>query len=65
MPIVIMQTMEYGNANTKILKDAQLSANDMAFYLRRHGWQERPGENTRITFFNSFACAFGDRRNVH
>jgi hypothetical protein len=45
--------------NTKILKDAKLSANDMAFYLRHHGWQERPGKNTRITVFQGVEDDFG------
>jgi hypothetical protein len=45
--------------NTKILKDAKLSANDMAFYLRHHGWQERSGKNTRIRVFQGVNDDFG------
>jgi hypothetical protein len=45
--------------NTKILKDAKLSANDMASYLRHHGWQERPGKNTRIRVFQGVNDDFG------
>ncbi len=37
--------------NTKLLRDAKLSVNDMALYLRYHGWQELPKKNPRLTVF--------------
>ncbi len=41
--------------NTKILRDAKLSASDMALYLHHHGWQELPNKNTRLIIFQKTA----------
>jgi hypothetical protein len=37
--------------NPQLLKDANLSVDNMSLYLRHHGWQEVPGKNTQIQDF--------------
>jgi hypothetical protein len=51
--------MEMRIVNTKLLKDAKLSVDDMALYLRFHGWQELPGKNSRVTVFQGEDDDFG------
>ncbi len=45
--------------NTKLLKDAKLSVNDMALYLRYYGWKELPEKNPRIIVFQGENDDFG------
>jgi hypothetical protein len=51
--------MDMLRVNTKLLKDAKLSVNDMALYLRYHGWQELPKNNPRVTVFQGENDDFG------
>jgi hypothetical protein len=51
--------MDMLRVNTKLLKDAKLSINDMALYLRYHGWQELPKNNPRVTVFQGENDDFG------
>lgn len=45
--------------NTKLLKDAKLSVDDMALYLCFHGWQKLSGKNPRVTVFQGENDDFG------
>jgi hypothetical protein len=51
--------MDMLRVNTKLLRDAKLSVNDMALYLRYHGWQELPKNNSRVTVFQGENDDFG------
>jgi hypothetical protein len=43
--------MDMSIINTKIVKESKLSLNEMAYYLRHHGWQEVPGQNKYLAVF--------------
>jgi hypothetical protein len=51
--------MDMLRVNTQLLKDANLSVDDMSLYLRHHGWQEVPGTNARVKVFQGVTDDFG------
>ncbi len=46
--------------NTKILENASISVDDMAIYLRQHGWQELAGKNDKLVVFQGINDDLGN-----
>ncbi len=44
----------------QLLREAQLSVNDMATYLTKHGWKKVPNQNQRVTIFQGINDDFGN-----
>jgi hypothetical protein len=44
----------------QLLRQANLSVNDMAAYLTQHGWDKIPNQNQRLMIFHGVTDGFGD-----
>jgi hypothetical protein len=52
--------MDMLEISPQLLREAQLSVNDMATYLTEHGWKQVPNQNQRVTIFQGINDDFGN-----
>jgi hypothetical protein len=52
--------MDMLEISPKLLREANLSVNDMAAYLTQHGWNIIPNQNERVMIFQGINDDFGN-----